>query len=86
MLATIGAIALAAIALVVTALDMRREPAPASLFAGSSRAQAASAASTDPLGPELARCSTLGEAAERDTACLAAAWAQNRRRFLGEAR
>jgi conjugative transfer region protein TrbK len=81
-LATIGAIALAAIALVVTALDMRNEPAPPPLFAGPQQAQAVS---SDPLAPELRRCNLLGEAAERDSACLAV-WDQNRRRFLGEGR
>lgn len=34
------------------------------------------------LGPALARCQALGEAGARDADCLAA-WAANRRHFLG---
>jgi len=41
----------------------------------------ASAISGDVLSAALARCQTLGEAAENDPACLAA-WAENRRRFF----
>jgi conjugative transfer region protein TrbK len=78
--ATISAIALAAIALVATALSFTRKPEPPAIFAAPPLAQAANA---DPLAPELVRCSTLGEAAEKDPACLSV-WAQSRRRFLGE--
>jgi len=38
-------------------------------------------ASVDPLTVELARCQSIGIAAQNDGAC-AAAWAENRRRFF----
>ena len=37
--------------------------------------------SGDPLAAELARCQSIGIAAQNDAAC-AAAWAENRRRFF----
>jgi conjugative transfer region protein TrbK len=37
--------------------------------------------SVDPLAVELARCQSIGIAAQNDAAC-AAAWAENRRRFF----
>jgi conjugative transfer region protein TrbK len=37
--------------------------------------------SGDPLAAELARCQSIGIAAQNDFAC-AAAWAENRRRFF----
>ena len=37
---------------------------------------------TDPLVMEFARCQALGQDGARDAGCLAA-WAENRRRFLG---
>jgi conjugative transfer region protein TrbK len=37
--------------------------------------------SADPLAAELARCQSIGIAAQNDVAC-AAAWAENRRRFF----
>lgn len=40
----------------------------------------AAASPKDPLARELARCRTIGMAAERDAGC-AAAWAESRRRF-----
>ena len=39
------------------------------------------AQTTDPLVAELARCQSIGLAAQSDAAC-AAAWAENRRRFF----
>ena len=39
------------------------------------------AGSTDPLAAELARCQSIGMAAQSDRAC-AAVWAENRRRFF----
>lgn len=39
-------------------------------------------ATSDALTRELIRCQSLGEAAAKDRACLAA-WAENRRRFFG---
>jgi conjugative transfer region protein TrbK len=38
---------------------------------------------SDPLASALARCQTLGMAAENDAACQAA-WAENRRRFFDD--
>ena len=37
---------------------------------------------TDPLVAEFTRCQALGQDGARDAGCLAA-WAENRRRFLG---
>lgn len=37
----------------------------------------------DPLRAELTRCGGMGEAGGRDPSCLRA-WAENRRRFLGQ--
>ena len=39
------------------------------------------AQSNDPLAAELARCQSIGMAAQNDAAC-AAAWAESRRRFF----
>lgn len=39
------------------------------------------AQTTDPLAAELARCQSIGMAAQSDAAC-AAAWTENRRRFF----
>jgi conjugative transfer region protein TrbK len=36
---------------------------------------------SDPLGPELVRCQSIGMAAKNDVACETA-WAENRRRFF----
>jgi conjugative transfer region protein TrbK len=77
-----GAIVCAAIALLAMALAIARKPvAPVSFASGPDPR----IVSTDPLAPELHRCKLLGEAAERDNACLAV-WDHNRRRFLGEER
>lgn len=38
---------------------------------------------TDPLGDELGRCADMRDAALEDAACLSA-WAENRRRFMGQ--
>ena len=40
------------------------------------------AAPVDPLVAEFRRCQSLGDAGAHDAGCLAA-WAENRRRFLG---
>jgi conjugative transfer region protein TrbK len=77
--ARIGAIALAAVAITAAVIDGTRKPDAPEVIA----AMPTIVASEDPLGAELARCSGLGEAGERDGTCLAT-WAQNRRRFLGE--
>ena len=46
-------------------------------------AQVQPAPARDPLRVELARCGAMGEAGGRDPSCLHA-WAENRRRFLGQ--
>lgn len=78
-LTRIGAVIFVAFAITAAAIDATRKPEPAETFGTTPTV----AASTDPLASELARCGALGEAGERDAGCLAA-WAKNRRRFLGE--
>lgn len=78
-LARIGAIIFVAFAMTATVIELTREeeptrPAPAPAFAPS----------VDPLRAEQRRCQQLGEAAVRDTECLAV-WAETRDRFLGRA-
>ena len=80
-LARIGAVVFVAIAITAAVIDGARKPEPTVTFAVAPTI----AASADPLAAELERCNTLGEAGERDAGCLAA-WAKNRRRFLGEER
>lgn len=78
-LARIGAVVFVAVAITATAIEMNRpadrqaDPAPL--------AQPVTA--RDPLRAELARCGAMGEAGGRDPSCLRA-WAENRRRFLGQ--
>ncbi|MFT4104101.1 MAG: putative entry exclusion protein TrbK-alt [Burkholderiaceae bacterium] len=78
-LARIGAIVFVTFAIVAAVIDMNRPddrqadftmPGPAVI-------------GRDPLDTELARCSGLGEAGPRDPSCMKA-WAENRRRFLGQ--
>jgi conjugative transfer region protein TrbK len=66
-------IVLAALAAWMAAKDDRAVELPATPVA---------TPSADPLVAEMRRCQALGEAGGRDPACLAA-WAENRRRFLG---
>ena len=78
-LARIGAVIFVALAITATAIEMNR-PAdrpddPVTI------AQPVTA--RDPLRAELARCGGMGEAGGRDPSCLRA-WAENRRRFLGQ--
>lgn len=78
-LARIGAIVFIAFAMTATVIELTREDepvraAPAPAFAPS----------VDPLRTEQRRCQQLGEAAVRDTECLAV-WAETRDRFLGRA-
>jgi conjugative transfer region protein TrbK len=80
-LARIGAVIFVAFAITAAVIDATRKPEP-TVTIGTAPAVAASA---DPLASELARCGSLGEAGEHDAGCLAA-WAKNRRRFLGEER
>jgi conjugative transfer region protein TrbK len=70
----LGFVAVAAI-IVVIAVHLRRgdEVARAPSLAPS--------ASSDPIARELARCQSIGMAAEDDAGCKAA-WAENRRRFF----
>jgi len=46
------------------------------------RSETIAPAPVDPLVAEFHRCQALGDAGAHDAACLAA-WAENRRRFLG---
>ena len=75
--ARIGAVAFVAIAITMTALQLREEPV---------RQIPEVVDVTDPdsdsLPAELRRCNTLGEAATSDALCHAA-WIEKRRRFLG---
>lgn len=78
-LARIGAVIFVAVAVVATAIEVNRkldspDNAPAVGHSPPLR---------DPLDAELARCSGIGEAGRRDPSCLRA-WADNRRRFLGQ--
>ena len=77
--ARIGAIAFVAIAITMTALQLREEPV---------RAVPEVVDVTDPdsdaLPEQLRQCSAMGEAAARDPICHAA-WAEKRRRFFGKA-
>lgn len=78
-LARIGAVIFVALAITATAIEMNR-PAdrpddPVTV------AQPITA--RDPLRAELTRCGGMGEAGGRDPSCLRA-WAENRRRFLGQ--
>jgi conjugative transfer region protein TrbK len=77
-LARIGAVALAAVAITATAIEMNRNEETPETWASSR----SNTAPSDPLQDELLRCQALGEAGPRDPACLRA-WAENRRRFLG---
>lgn len=78
-LARIGAIVFVAVAITATAIEMNRKDDRAIDVATRGRP----VASQDPLAAELLRCSEIGEAGTRDPACLRA-WAENRRRFLGQ--
>ena len=67
--------ALVAAAILATTLHFDRQKAEPEL------ATARLKPSVDPLAVELARCQSIGMAAQNDVAC-AAAWAENRRRFF----
>uniref|UniRef100_E6VP37 Conjugal transfer protein TrbK n=1 Tax=Rhodopseudomonas palustris (strain DX-1) TaxID=652103 RepID=E6VP37_RHOPX len=78
MLARIGAIMFAAVAITATAIELtRKDDAPAS----SPMPQLHPA--TDPLRLAQRRCQQLGQAAASDTECLRV-WAETRDRFLGK--
>ncbi|AUC97562.1 hypothetical protein CWS35_27425 [Bradyrhizobium sp. SK17] len=78
-LARIGAIVFVAVAITATAIEMNRKDVRPEAFATQGR----SVVSQDPLAAELLRCSEIGESGTRDPGCLRA-WAENRRRFLGQ--
>ncbi|TPM89636.1 MULTISPECIES: putative entry exclusion protein TrbK-alt [unclassified Mesorhizobium] len=78
-LARIGAVVFIAVALTVTAMEMSSKDDEPDTPAMRDR----SIASQDPLASELRRCSGIGEAGPRDPGCLKA-WADSRRRFLGQ--
>jgi conjugative transfer region protein TrbK len=77
-IATIGRAAgfvLVAGAIVATAISFHRDDSRQNASASSPAIQ------SDPLARELARCQTIGMAAQNDGSCEAA-WAENRRRFF----
>ncbi|WP_352760116.1 putative entry exclusion protein TrbK-alt [Mesorhizobium sp. M0510] len=77
MLARLGAVVFAAVAITATAIELaRKEDRPTTC-----RSEAAGA---DPLRGELVWCQELGEAGTREPECLRV-WAENRRRFLAPA-
>ncbi|MFA6968591.1 putative entry exclusion protein TrbK-alt [Bosea sp. (in: a-proteobacteria)] len=78
-LARIGAVIFVAVAITATVIEMNR-PADQS---ASATVRELPPMTRDPLDTELARCSGIGEAGGRDPACLKA-WADSRRRFLGQ--
>lgn len=78
-LARIGAIVFVALAITATAIEMNHKDVAPETFPTQSRPVTA----RNPLDAELLRCSEAGEAGARDPACLKA-WAENRRRFLGQ--
>lgn len=77
-LARLGAIVFVAVAITATAIEMNR-----SGERHDDPVTQPSVVTRNPLRAELARCGAMGEAGGRDPACLRA-WAENRRRFLGQ--
>ncbi len=80
-LTRIGAIVFVAVVVTAAVIDMARRDSPAP--SRPAPAIGVEAARTDPLRESLVRCQGIGEAAIRDSDCLDA-WAENRRRFLGQ--
>jgi conjugative transfer region protein TrbK len=78
-LARVGAVVFISVAFTVTAIEMSSKDDEPDALATQYR----SIASQDPLAAELRRCSEIGEAGPRDPGCLKA-WADSRRRFLGQ--
>ena len=78
--ARIGAIAFVAVAITMTALELREEPRPAE-----PEVMTVFEPDTDPLPAVLRQCATMGEAATTSRICIDA-WAEKRRRFLGDPR
>lgn len=78
--ARIGAVAFVAIAITMTALQLREPPAPTeTVFVPLDEASA------DPLASELKRCQSLGARGSEDFTC-SHVWAIQRHRFLHGAR
>lgn len=75
--ARIGAVAFVAIAITMSALQLREERVPAV-----PQVVDVTDPDSDPLPEQLRQCNAMGEAAARDPICHAA-WAEKRRRFLG---
>lgn len=75
--ARIGAVAFVAIAITMSALQLREERVPAVPDVVD-----VTDPDSDPLPERLRQCNAMGEAAARDPICHAA-WAEKRRRFLG---
>lgn len=78
--ARIGAFACLGVALAMGLLALRGEPEPSL-----PPATLSTDLPTDPLQAILRSCQLAGQAAGSDPGCLAA-WAENRRRFLGHGR
>lgn len=78
-LARLGAVVFIAVALTVTAIEMSSKDDEPDAIATPGRPLALQ----DPLAAELRRCTGIGEAGPRDPGCLKA-WAESRRRFLGQ--
>ena len=76
--ARIGAVAFVAIAITMTALQLREQP-----VRQVPEVVEVTDPDSDPLAVELRRCNALGEAAASDVLCHAA-WIEKRRRFLGK--
>lgn len=75
--ARIGAFACLGVGVAMTLLALREEPKPAS-----PPIPVSTDLPKDPLQARLRSCQLAGQAAGSDPGCLAA-WAENRRRFLG---
>ncbi|HEY0622328.1 putative entry exclusion protein TrbK-alt [Sphingomonas sp.] len=76
--ARIGAFACLGVAVAMAARALRGTSQPTE----AARSRPETVAPADPLEARLRRCQQAGEAAGSDRDCLAA-WAENRRRFLG---
>jgi conjugative transfer region protein TrbK len=68
---------LVAVAIIAAAVQFHRDGAAPPVT------QLITASRPDPLAAAMARCQTLGMAAENDAACQAA-WAENHRRFFND--
>lgn len=77
LLARTGAAAFVGVAVAMTLVQLREEPAPRPAVATGT-----SVPDGDPLADRLKACAAIGEAALSSPDCRAA-WAENRRRFLG---